>query len=522
MLRETDPSNGELGHLRGIKGSPVSILPRISTRGSVTMASLRVLTFSLLSLVSTGIAAPPLPSLEVSTFNPLDVITKDVAIIGGGSAGTYAAIKLKDAGKSVVVVEKQNRLGGHTETYTDPTTGAGIDMGVIFYHNEQIVRDYFGRFNIPIELVTPGASQTGFSSNYDFRTGQEVTGLPAPNATATQEALARYAAAISQYPYLARGYFLPNPVPEELYQPFGKFIEKYELEAAVGLFYAFPGNIGNILEIPALYMIITINFSLLNALATGFYTTARHNNSEIYGAAQNELLNAKSLFLSSEVILSSRPASSNQRVKLLVKTPSGFKLVLAKKLLIAIPPTVSNIAPLDINATETSILSKFGAYGYYTGILNNTGIPNNQSLNNVAPDKPFGLPPYPAIFTLGSTGVSLDPSPLKQVFYGTALNAIETESQAKSHILEAVKRLQAANPNTFQQTNPEFKEFHAHSPFNLQVSADRIKNGFYNQLYSLQGARNTFWAGATFKSQDSTECWAFNEDVVLPPLLASL
>lgn len=39
------------------------------------------------------------------------VIDTDVAIIGGGASGAYAAVRLReDFGKSIVVVEKQNRL----------------------------------------------------------------------------------------------------------------------------------------------------------------------------------------------------------------------------------------------------------------------------------------------------------------------------------------------------------------------------------------------------------------------------
>lgn len=48
-------------------------------------------------------------------FNSKDIIVRDVAIIGGGSAGTHAAISLKDKGKSIVLVEAKGRLGGHTQ-----------------------------------------------------------------------------------------------------------------------------------------------------------------------------------------------------------------------------------------------------------------------------------------------------------------------------------------------------------------------------------------------------------------------
>ena len=49
--------------------------------------------------------------------DPLEIIERDVAIIGGGSAGTYSAIRLRDLNETVVVIEREAILGGHTDTY---------------------------------------------------------------------------------------------------------------------------------------------------------------------------------------------------------------------------------------------------------------------------------------------------------------------------------------------------------------------------------------------------------------------
>lgn len=49
--------------------------------------------------------------IDESAFAPEDIITKDVAIIGGGASGTYAAVRLReDSNVSVVVIEEQNRM----------------------------------------------------------------------------------------------------------------------------------------------------------------------------------------------------------------------------------------------------------------------------------------------------------------------------------------------------------------------------------------------------------------------------
>jgi len=48
-----------------------------------------------------------------------DIVARDVAIIGGGASGAYAAVRLKeDYGKSIVLVEKAGRLVGSTPPST--------------------------------------------------------------------------------------------------------------------------------------------------------------------------------------------------------------------------------------------------------------------------------------------------------------------------------------------------------------------------------------------------------------------
>ena len=72
-----------------------------------------------------------------------------VAVIGGGATGTYAAIRLRDLGHSVVVVEAADRLFGHTHTYTDPCTGGNTHIGVAVWHELPIVRADLARLDVP-------------------------------------------------------------------------------------------------------------------------------------------------------------------------------------------------------------------------------------------------------------------------------------------------------------------------------------------------------------------------------------
>src|SRR6266508_2386180 len=74
------------------------------------------------------------------------VIHRDVCILGGSPVSKINTMRLRKYGKSVVVLERKERLGGHCETYRDPATGQSIDYGVVVFHDLPGVRDYFARF----------------------------------------------------------------------------------------------------------------------------------------------------------------------------------------------------------------------------------------------------------------------------------------------------------------------------------------------------------------------------------------
>lgn len=120
--------------------------------------------FLLLSLVALFEFTYPVSAARTSCqvnghkYTVDQVITRDVSIIGGGSSGTYAAIQLRDAGKSVAVIEQTERLGGHTQTYIDPASGIPIDYGVEYFHHLDVVTKYFARLNVSLTTISTSGS----------------------------------------------------------------------------------------------------------------------------------------------------------------------------------------------------------------------------------------------------------------------------------------------------------------------------------------------------------------------------
>ncbi|KAI1170022.1 amine oxidase, flavin-containing superfamily [Nemania sp. FL0916] len=452
-------------------------------------------------------------SLDPTVYPATDIIEKDVVIVGGGSSGAYTAVRLRDSNKSVIVIEKKDTLGGHAETYVDPFTGYTTDIGVVVFHPVQIVKNYFARFNVSlvaIPSVTPGQSYV------DFNTGHAVDFEP-PALEKFQSALRSYLTQLNKYPELQSGFDLSYPVNPDLLLSFRAFVEKYNLQDIVAQTFSINQGYSPILDLSMLYIFKYLNTDEVQTFFGGTtLTTTRHDVQELYQKIKAFL--GSDAFTSTNVLAVSRPPySENSKsgvrpIRVLVQTPTGRKLILAKELVITIPPLLSNLAGFDLNENEQNHFGKFYANGYYTGILNNTGL--NESLAAAGPSDNYGVPHLP-----GPYAMTLNAEGLTQVYYGSP--SILPDETVKDDIVSRLKRVQRAR-GLSTATDPDWLIFSSHSPFNLMVSNEEISNGFYRDLTDLQGKRNTYWHGAAWHTQDSTELWKFTDNYLLPKILSSL
>jgi monoamine oxidase len=58
----------------------------------------------------------------------------DVVVVGAGAAGLEAAWRLRAAGRSVVVLEARDRVGGRVHTWRDPALPCPLELGAEFVH----------------------------------------------------------------------------------------------------------------------------------------------------------------------------------------------------------------------------------------------------------------------------------------------------------------------------------------------------------------------------------------------------
>ncbi|KAG5926529.1 hypothetical protein E4U42_003179 [Claviceps africana] len=449
----------------------------------------------LAPLVSCDTAAPPQDE---------NTMVRDVAILGGGATGMYAAVQLTKQGHSVVLVEKKDVLGGHAETLYLPDGAGHIDYGVEGYFNNALTRDLFDLLQVDHEALLPASFTT---QHVNFRTGAKVPGNG--NILGILSGAVLYRAAIQKYHYLASGtYDLPDPVPEELLRPFREFVEKHLLQGALSAIFMFAENVGDLLETPLLYVIQNFGIPQINALLEGGYIRPVNGTQQLFRAAAAYIGEESNILYSSTVSRASRSDDAAAGVHLTVTNAlSGATTAIrAKKLLVTYPPTLDSMANLALQPRESDLFSRWDTKAYFAAAITNTGLPDVNIANVDPANKPGGLPLPPFQWELEYSGVP-----------GYHMTKIVAAANFTAHDAEALiradlKRMRDAG--TFHTNDPEIAALASHSPETLVVPVDEVRDGFYRKLYALQGLQNTYYTGYTFCMDYSSVLWEYTSSVL--------
>ncbi|EFX05568.1 amine oxidase flavin-containing superfamily [Grosmannia clavigera kw1407] len=447
----------------------------------------------------------------------------DVVIVGGGSSGSNAAVHLKDAGLDVLVVEKNTQLGGMVNSWTDPSTGTVYDYGVAAYTNYTGTLDFFARLGIN---VTTASSLAVESTYVDMSTGLAIN-YTAPSLTDEVVALEKYYNISSQYADLYLPSYAnwpaPTDIPEDLLLPFRDFAQKYDLDAALFLlWWTIVSGLGNMLDAPTLYVFQTFGPTTAAAFlgeAPEWVPESRRNQ-DIYDKIA-EILGAPAVMTNSLVVSAQRLAD-NDGVTLVVEdqTTMAYTIVNAKRLVMAIEPTASNVEPFDMDTKETAVFAKGNWSAVNTGIITHPSLPVDGQINNLPAAAENGnyyaYPTVPFVDYFSYIGDNR-----WQVIVGSWYGITDVEAQAIAS--EAIEKMAAAGtiPAT-NGTKMEVLSWSNHGAMDMRVTADDLKAGYIQEQYSLQGYRSTYWTGAAFSSQLSTFLWAYNEQYLVPLVATDL
>ncbi|KAJ4323262.1 hypothetical protein N0V84_004390 [Fusarium piperis] len=474
------------------------------------------LTRSLISLLATASVA------AASAYN--SVIEKDVVIIGGGGSGAHAAFRLReDFGKSIILIEKEAILGGHVDSYVDASSGKAYDYGVQSFIDVNGASDFVTQ-RLGVEIKPPGRVSR-LTRHVDFETGKEVN-YTGPAPAALSAALVKYAELCSLYEDMIlpsfRDFPAPEDIPEDLLIPFGDFARKHSIEAIVPMLFQVTGlGVGDVTG----QMTLVVMQAFGGPMARSFlgqmssFAPASERNQDIYDAFAEKL--GKDVLYSSTVINSKR---TKKGVDLTVKTSSGRLVkIKAKRLLLSIEPTKSNLAPFDLDTTENGVFSKFDYTRLYAGIVSNPALPKNYSLTNLpeaaAPNNFLAFPDVPFLARFEWIGTGGNEELFRIMVIGDRhLDGKDAKKLVQTNFDTLVK---SGAVEVSGWTKIKFVAYAQHGPMHMHVSAEEMRQGFIQDLYALQGLRSTWWTGGAWVANFQTHLWWFN-DILLPQVVKGI
>ncbi|GJC91065.1 beta-cyclopiazonate dehydrogenase [Colletotrichum liriopes] len=462
-------------------------------------------------------------SLVAAFANPINnatkVIERDIIILGGGASGSHIAVRLReDLNKTIVVVEKKTHLvsdaGGHVSTYDDPETGKPYDVGVYSYTDYPGAREFVEGLGISIQDPVRLPLNTTYAN---FNNGKLVN-YSAPTYNATQAALARYLTLCEKYEEFLLPSYAKFPtsgvdIPEDLTLSFADFVQKHQLEAAVLRIFQVTGlGMGNLGDQTTLYVMQAFGAPITRSLlgTIGSFVPVSLRNQDIYDAIA-ELLGDDVLYSSTAV----KATRTDEGVEVLVKGANNTRtLIRAKKLIISFEPTLDNLNGIDLDEQETSVFEKWKRSTVYAGVVSHPSLHDGSAYTNINPTNWLSLPRAPFVDGFSSLGAGNF-----RVLVSAEGNLDSCEAQKL--VTKSFKQLSAAGTlASLDSQRPNLKYFVNHGAMHLRVDPSELKAGFIAKLYALQGRRSTFFTGGAWTAQFSTIVWAFNNQFVLPMLLA--
>lgn len=447
-------------------------------------------------------------------------ISRDVVVIGGGASGSNAAVWLRDHGQSVVVVEKNSQLGGHTNYYTDPVSGLTFNVGV------QAWMEYEDAFDFPARMNVSTSGSMSFSSNtyeyVDFDSGLPVSSYVAPATADVYTALAGFLEVLEEYQDLLlpsyENFSAAGSVPEDLLMPFSDFATKYGIEAAVPeTWYATTMGLGDTMDVSAMWVMQATTNPMIEALL-GTAAAAVPASGRLY-----DLYESVADFLGTDVLYSTEVVSSTRNdtgVTLVAQSTSGeVTCIEAKRLLLAIQPTPENLAPFDMDATEEAVFEQFNFSTVYAGILSHPSLQANISYYHTAPDAGSNYTVYPVWPQVGTIDYLEGTDGL---FQFTAVGTEDyDEDEMKALIGESIDNMIAAGTIPESNGTLSFPIFANHGKMHPRLTAEAVSSGLIQQQVALQGLRSTWYTGAAWSAPFSTVLWEYNK-VLLPSVIEGI
>ncbi|KAK4166914.1 hypothetical protein QBC43DRAFT_312626 [Cladorrhinum sp. PSN259] len=468
-----------------------------------------------------------------------DTIKRDVCIIGGGAAGTYAAIRLRDAGKTVAVVERSSKIGGGNRATTQP----------LLLRDSDITRNYYKRFNIGLEtkkfnLLSDKAKEFRIvdferglliqPNKYDKDGLALATKVRGFQGSIGEEALQHWAELLPKIlqkiekPQRAKGEKKPKPVMHIKHRPFAKVLSGPYSHAIAALADKFCKGYGDIYKLPIDNVVRNFGHSTLRGLKEGFLVPEDPTNERLYQLAEKELKN--DLFLNFEAVSS---VITDSEATIVVRDPQHQKdqiTIQANKCLVTIPPYRDNFDFLDLALFKRKFLKEFKYAGYWTMIVSNTRLRDDihfvGGTHFGSRKKTKSHRTWQCIYDIKPTGVP-GTFELEFGFEGEGYDPVRT----REFITQALRKLfincnELFLPETQEDdVEPQFDFVKLHKPYGARIREKTIVKYGYTFEQSIQehilSESSTVVGGAAFcGSHDASFIWEETEKLIRDRLLS--
>ena len=377
-----------------------------------------------------------------------------------------------------------------------------------------------------MNVSTSGSMQfTTLDQKYvDFKTGKPVPDYTAPASDDMYAALQRYLDVLEKYEDMVLPGFSNFPEPgsilEDLTMPFGEFVEKYNLEAAVPQIWDSTAmGLGDTMNVPTLFIMQASGVPMVRALL-GTAAAAVPPSGRLY-----DLFEAVAKFLGDDVLYSSTVVSATRHdkkgVSLKVQSGNGeLACIEAKRLLIAFEPTPENLKPFHPDQTEKEVFDKFEFATVYAGLLQHPSLQNSTGYSNRSPTT--GYSNYTVFPTASQVGRIDYIGGTEDLFQFTAVGTEEDTSESMQALIsESIEIMIEAGTIPKSEGSLTFPYFANHGKMHPRVTAEDLNAGFIQKQLALQGHRSTWYTGAAFSAGFATVLWEYN-NMLLPSVIEGL
>jgi protoporphyrinogen oxidase len=406
-----------------------------------------------------------------------------VAVVGGGLSGLVIAEGLQRKGyKNVTVFEKDERLGGklHTIWYK----GKSYELGAIFgLPSQSNLKSLMKRLNIKAD--GPKLSRI----NYDA-SGKKIMPIPKTELGDFIDELDRLPNILAMYKSLENA-SIQNIEPS-LMLPFSKWcdIHQFRILKTVYVQYFTIFGLGNIDEVPALYVLRILNYDhLMSFMEFPQFATWEHGVSSLIECLKQEI---KDIRLGQKVV----DISLSQQGTLWVQTQ--FEVLEFNQVIITAPlDQFSDIHFWDQDMKRHLNSIKYQSFNVYA--FAGEKIPKGCGcvLENLSPNR------QGHIMICDSRWEVWDGEGMAIIY------AYDSPDNSKMSSLDLIKddllKLGVQNPKLYQAKHWQ------HCPY---VDTFALENGFYDKMESMQGKNNVFLAGEIMSTLSMENCIWYSQDLL--------